>query len=289
MTIKHKKNIQGTYYPNDPAKLQKQDWNDDHVEINIHDHTSEEQGGIVVGIPGETGPAGPQGLPGAKGDTGERGLPGEAGAKGDPGIQGLPGNDGSTGAPGYTPIKGVDYFDGAKGDKGDTGDTGAPGYTPIKGVDYFDGAQGEQGIQGIQGIQGEPGSGAGYAINVQALTSSPADGATVYFGMLPKAPIATAGVSRVYIPKAGTIKVVSIWCYSGTAGTAESWSLYLRLNNTTDTLIKTLAVNTNARDFSNTALNITVNAGDYFEIKSVQPTWATNPATCIYGGYVYIE
>lgn len=33
----------------------------------------------------------------------------------------------------------------------------------------------------------------------------------------------------------------------------------------------------------------TVTAGDYIEIKGVQPTWATNPLTTIYGGYVYIE
>lgn len=142
-------------------------------------------------------------------------------------------------------------------------------------------------IRGPQGAQGT--AGLGYAINVQALTSSPADGATVYFGMLPKAPITTANVSRVYIRKAGVIKVAEIYCYSGTAGTAEAWSLYVRKNNTTDTLIATVAAATNMRVFSNTALSIPVAAGDYVEIKGVQPTWATNPATCIYGGYLYLE
>ena len=80
-----------------------------------------------------------------------------------------------------------------------------------------------------------------------------------------------------------------IWCYSGTAGTAENWSLYIRLNNTTDTLIATIGAATNARQFSNAALNISVVAGDYIEIKSVQPTWATNPLTTLYGGYLYVE
>ena len=129
----------------------------------------------------------------------------------------------------------------------------------------------------------------GYTLSVQALTSSPADGATVYFGQLPKAPITTAAVSRVYIRKAGTIKMANIFCYSGTAGTGESWSLYIRLNNTTDTLIETLAVATNERTFDNSSLSIAVSAGDYIEIKSVQPTWATNPLTTIWGGYIYIE
>ena len=131
--------------------------------------------------------------------------------------------------------------------------------------------------------------GMGYAINVHALTSSPADGKTVYFGTMLKAPQTTANRSKVYIRKAGTIKIVEIYCYAGTAGTNEPWSLYIRINNTTDYLIATLSVNTNERVFSNTGLSISVSAGDYFEIKGVQPTWATNPATTIYGGYVYIE
>jgi hypothetical protein len=131
--------------------------------------------------------------------------------------------------------------------------------------------------------------GLGYTIDVQALTSSPADGATVYFGQLPKAPITTANVSKVYIRKAGTIKMAQIYCYSGTAGTNESWSLYIRKNNSADTLIATVAAAASERIFTNSSLNISVSAGDYIEIKGVQPTWATNPLTTIYGGYLYIE
>jgi hypothetical protein len=107
--------------------------------------------------------------------------------------------------------------------------------------------------------------------------------------MLPKAPTTTANISKCYLRGAGTIKRAEIYCYSGTAGTNENWSLNIRKNNTTDTLIATLGVAASARVFSNAALNITMAAGDYFEIKSVQPTWATNPLTTIYGGYVYIE
>lgn len=129
----------------------------------------------------------------------------------------------------------------------------------------------------------------GYTINVQALTSSPTDAQTVYFGMLPKAPTTTANISKVHIREPGTITAANIYCYSGTAGTAESWSLYVRVNNTTDYLIATLSAATNERVFSNTSLSIAVAAGDYIEIKSVQPTWATNPLTTIYGGYILIK
>lgn len=133
------------------------------------------------------------------------------------------------------------------------------------------------------------GGGLGYAINVQALTSSPADGQTVYFGVLPKAPTTTANISKVYIRKAGTIKIAEIYCYSGTAGSNEAWSLYIRKNNSGDTLIATLSVSASERVFSKTDLALSVAVGDYIEIKGIQPTWGTNPLTTIYGGYIYIE
>jgi len=128
-----------------------------------------------------------------------------------------------------------------------------------------------------------------YAIPVQALTSSPADGATTYFGNLPKAPVTSAGISKIYLRNAGVIRGVEIYCYSGTAGSAEAWSLYIRKNNAVDYLIATLSVSASERVFSNMALSIPVAPGDYFEIKMVNPTWATNPLTTIFGGYVFVE
>lgn len=134
-----------------------------------------------------------------------------------------------------------------------------------------------------------PATGLGYTLSVQALTSSPADAQTIYFGQLPKAPVTAAGNSKIYIRKAGTIKMAQVYCYSGTAGTNESWVMNIRLNNTTDTQIASVSQSTNERIFSNSSLNIAVVAGDYIEIKCVNPTWATNPLTTIFGGYIYIE
>lgn len=151
------------------------------------------------------------------------------------------------------------------------------------------GADNTKYLRGDQTWQVPSSGGLGYMINVQALTSSPVDSQTIYFGMLPKAPTTTANISKVYVRKAGTIKIAEMYCYSGTAGSAESWSIYIRKNNTTDYLIATLAVSANERVFSNTGLNITMSVGDYFEIKSINPLWATNPLTTIFGGYVYIE
>lgn len=129
----------------------------------------------------------------------------------------------------------------------------------------------------------------GYSINVQAITSSPTDAQTVYFGTLPKAPVTAAATSKIYVRTAGTITAAEIYCYSGTAGTNEAWSLYIRLNNTTDYLIGTLSVSASERVFTNSGLSISLAANDYFEIKSIQPTWVTNPLTTIYGGYIKIN
>lgn len=132
-------------------------------------------------------------------------------------------------------------------------------------------------------------AGKGYTIPIQSLTYSPVEGNTIYFGCLPMAPTTTAGIAKQYIPRAGTIKKVYLYTYSGTAGTNELWQALIRINNAADTRIQNQSVNTNERVFSNTGLSIAVNAGDYFEIKMINPTWATNPLTFITGGTVYVE
>jgi hypothetical protein len=129
----------------------------------------------------------------------------------------------------------------------------------------------------------------GYAINIHALTCSPADTTPFYFGTMPKAPTTTANISKVYIRKAGTLKIAEIYTYAGTAGTAEAVSMYVRVNNTTDYLIATLSVSANERVFSNTGLAIPLAVGNYVEMKCIPPIWATNPLTFICGGYIYIE
>jgi hypothetical protein len=130
----------------------------------------------------------------------------------------------------------------------------------------------------------------GYSINVMATTSNPVDTGVTYFGILPAAPSTTSGQSKVYIRRAGTIKIAEIYSYSGTAGTAEPWGMRVRLNGATDYSIGAdLSVTANERIWTNSSINIPVAAGDYIQIKSVQPDWATNPADTTFGGYIYIE
>ena len=80
------------------------------------------------------------------------------------GKNGIDGKHGTDGKDGNTPIKGKDYFDGEKGDKGDSvkGEAGKDGYTPVKGKDYFDGKDGYTPIKGKDykdGTDGTDGTG----------------------------------------------------------------------------------------------------------------------------------
>ena len=142
----------------------------------------------------------------------------------------------------------------------------------------------------VNGSGGSGGGGLGYCVNVQAASqSTTTDSKTLYWGGMLVVPSTTANRWRLYIPKAGTIKAAVLYSYAGTAGSAEDWSRYIRLNNTSDTLIATVAEASNNRVWANYALSIAVAAGDYIEIKEVCPAWATNPATVTRTGQIYIE
>lgn len=176
---------------------------------------------------------------------------------------------------------------GPQGPKGDTGDQGPQGPQGQQGAD---GQNGSQGIQGIQGPAGPTGTQC-YALPITAaLQSTTTDGQTIYFGSLASlAPSTTGALASIYVPKAGSVKSVYVNCNAGTAGSNEAWVMNLRLNNTSNTQIASVSLNTANRLWSNTSLNVPVALGDRLEIQSVQPTWATNPANVRYGGVIYIE
>lgn len=119
---------------------------------------------------------------------------------------------------------------------------------------------------------------------------TPVDAETHYWGILNVAPTTTAAVRKIYFRASATITAAEIYSISGTAGSNEAWSLYIRVNNTTDYLIATTSVSAQERIWSNTSLNsgsgISISNGDYIEIKGVCPTWATNPNPSSYGGYI---
>jgi hypothetical protein len=66
--------------------------------------------------------------------------------------------------------------------------------------------------------------------------------------------------------------------FTQAAGSTLTSSISLRLNNTTDTLISNAVLNDASYTYlSNTALSVSVVAGDYVEFKWVTPAWAANP------------
>lgn len=128
----------------------------------------------------------------------------------------------------------------------------------------------------------------GYTLFHSFTSFSPADATTYYWGQRPASAAAVPGTYRIYIPKAGTIKRVDFAFYQ-TAGSAETSSVSLRLNNTTDTLLSNAVVNNAQPTVFSATVAIAVVAGDYVEFKWVTPTWATNPTSVVGWGNIYIE
>lgn len=120
------------------------------------------------------------------------------------------------------------------------------------------------------------------------LTTPTEGGSAYYYGNLTVS--ATAGVNRIYIPRAGVIRRIDGVCYTATPGSAEQSTLSFRLNNTTDTTVSSVVQNdATTFVFNNNSLAIAVAMGDYFEFKWVTPTWATNPASIFFHGTVLVE
>jgi hypothetical protein len=118
---------------------------------------------------------------------------------------------------------------------------------------------------------------------------SPGDSTTYYWSTIAGTWETTAALRPHRFLKDGIIKAASISTYGGTAGTAEDWTMIIRINNTTDYTVATLAASAVTRNWLNLALNIPVKAGDYFEIKTTTPAWVTNPAPCQSWGTLLIE
>ncbi len=87
-----------------------------------------------LGATSFTGPAGPQGPPGATGAQGIQGPTGATGAQGLQGPTGATGPQGATGATGATGAKGATGAQGIQGPTGATGPQGATGATGAQGL-----------------------------------------------------------------------------------------------------------------------------------------------------------
>ena len=157
--------------------------------------------------------------------------------------------------------------------------------TGVDGAMYYNSSAGK--FRCYQGVWSDCIS--GQYIPLTMLSSTHTDAQTIYFGNAAVGLDTTPGTRKIYFPKAGTIKMAKVWTSASIAGSGEAWSMYVRKNNTTDTLIQTVSSATSERAWTNNSMNISIAAGDYVEIKGVNPTWATNPSGVAYSGYLYFE
>jgi hypothetical protein len=126
------------------------------------------------------------------------------------------------------------------------------------------------------------GLGAGFA---------PTDNTNHYLGAAANptntAPTAANSANAVMARQAGTITDVYFGILvGGTNGSAETGSLMIRVNDTTDNTIfnNTIAWNVGAVFTAHTAtgLSVALSAGDFWAVKLDPPTWATNPTAVFY-------
>lgn len=107
--------------------------------------------------------------------------------------------------------------------------------------------------------------------------SSPANGQTYAFGAMPIAPQTSGGfpVFDIIARGSGVVRACTfnLW-YSGTGGTGEAISLYIR-HNTTDYLVATVASNAYLKIFENALMNIPYVDRDRFKMIIVNPASGT--------------
>jgi uncharacterized protein Veg len=132
-----------------------------------------------------------------------------------------------------------------------------------------------------------------YELLLGFANSSPADSTTYYFGSYINTTLQTTdGGRRVYITRTGIIAGVYMTVLnSGTAGTAEISSVYIRKNSTSNTLLFSDVVTNGAGIvYGNaTGTNIAVTAGDTIEIMWVTPAWVTNPTGLYMSAQIIVE
>ena len=129
----------------------------------------------------------------------------------------------------------------------------------------------------------------GYAINIEAASTNLAANSTYYFGIPVLTVQALANLRRVYIPASGTITGGQIYMRASSSTSNQTWTISIRLNNTTNTTFASTANTSQDKVFSATGLSIAVVAGDYIEITTTTPAWTTAPGSTYIYGSIFIQ
>jgi hypothetical protein len=117
---------------------------------------------------------------------------------------------------------------------------------------------------------------------LQGLAFNPADSTSYFVGDIYSiAPVGAGGIVGFYLPKATTLYAAGVKFINSVVGSNEASSVYIRVNNTTDYLISAAVDNSLGLNVVSTVFGtpVSLNAGDYIEVKWVTPAWVTNPTT----------
>jgi hypothetical protein len=123
----------------------------------------------------------------------------------------------------------------------------------------------------------------------QATSTNPTDATTRYIGGAPLAQQSTYANATYTAPVAGTITAATFTWVASAAGSSETISMYVRVNDTTDYLIASVGNSNGTKQFVNSALSVALAANDTFSIKLVNPTWVSNPSGVSIGGVLLFE
>ncbi len=131
--------------------------------------------------------------------------------------------------------------------------------------------------------------GLGYALQGITASGNPFDSTTTFFGSMTRQPGTVAGLNRIYIPLAGNITLFRLFVnVGGTLGSGETVEHFIRLNDTTDNLQLDFAYSTSTPSGATTG-SVAVVAGDFIEVKVINPAWGTNPMNVRWAAVILIE
>lgn len=128
----------------------------------------------------------------------------------------------------------------------------------------------------------------GFSIPILATTSAWGSNLTRFFAAFSAGPFSTANDCQIPILVPCTIEAAYIVGIFSTAGSAQAWSFFVRVNNTTDHLISTVAVSATRRVWSNAALSIDLNPGDTVLLKTITPVYTVNPSITGWSGNILL-
>lgn len=133
--------------------------------------------------------------------------------------------------------------------------------------------------------------GKGYCLPIITIASAtPSNSTTYYFGADALSSLQTTYASAsIKVPKTGVVKAAFFKWSITTPGTGELVPHSIRVNDTTDVAIQSVAMNANRVDVFSSSMNQAVAAGDTLVMKIATPAWVTAPNTARGEGYVYIE